>query len=179
MLNVDLFPNAIFLIHPAEREYLRRPHVNDWATPHYASMVLESYRLQEVSEGDEIGPGLRVLDAPGHTRGSMALLVDTNEGVAAVCGDALPSAWSVRSGLPRLIFWDEEQARVSVAKLLASAERFYPGHDRPFRVSEGKVEYLEPTSVSVTNIPDLDSDEGPPFSYRLVSPREAQIYLPE
>jgi glyoxylase-like metal-dependent hydrolase (beta-lactamase superfamily II) len=179
MLNVDLFPNATFLIHPAEREYLRHPHANDWATPHYASMVVESYRLQEVREGDEIGPGLRVLDVPGHTRGSMALLVETADGVAAVCGDALPSAWSVRTGLPRLIFWDEQQARASVAKLLASAERFYPGHDRPFRVSEGKVDYLELTSVSVTNIPDIDSEDGPPFSYNLQRPLEAQIYLPE
>src|SRR3954470_532108 len=39
MLNIDLFPNARVLIHPREREYLKHPHDNDWATHRYASQV--------------------------------------------------------------------------------------------------------------------------------------------
>jgi glyoxylase-like metal-dependent hydrolase (beta-lactamase superfamily II) len=70
-------------------------------------MVLESYRLQEVKEGDEIEDGIRAIDLPGHTRGSMGLLIKTNASTVAIAGDALPNAWSVQTGLPRLIFWDE------------------------------------------------------------------------
>jgi glyoxylase-like metal-dependent hydrolase (beta-lactamase superfamily II) len=127
VLNVDVFPHATFLIHPLERAYIRNPHQHDWATPVYTSAVLESYRLQEVKEGEEIDDGVRVIDSPGHSRGSMSLLVNTAAGVAAITGDALVSTWSVRTGLPRLIFWDEPQAKDSIRKLLDQAQLFYPG----------------------------------------------------
>lgn len=178
MLNADLFPNATFLIHPLEREYLREPHANDWATPRYASLILETHRLQEVREGDEIGEGLRVIDVPGHSRGSMALLVDTQDGLAAIAGDALPSAWSVVTGLPRLVFWDETQAKASVAKLLAAAKLFYPGHDRPFRMRDGRVEYSENAAINFRGIQDVGAESGPEFYYRLVPSTETQVYLP-
>jgi N-acyl homoserine lactone hydrolase len=179
VLNVDLFPNATMLIHPLEREYIRKPHKNDWATPAYTSMVLESYELQEVQEGKEIDEGVRVVDAPGHSRGSMALLVNTPDGVAAITGDALVSAWSIRTGLPRLIFWDEQQARNSIRGLIEQAQLFYPGHDRPFRLEGSRVRYLESTGISFTGFPDPDEAEGGSgLAYRLESPTEALRILP-
>lgn len=179
VLNVDIFPHATFLIHPLERAYIRNPHQNDWATPAYTSAVLESYRLQEVKEGEEIDEGVRVVDTPGHSRGSMSLLVNTTDGVAAITGDALVSAWSVRSGLPRLIFWDEEQAKDSIRRLVDQAERFYPGHDRPFRVEGSRVHYLEPTGISFSGFPDPgEAQGGPGLSYHLEPASEAIRILP-
>jgi N-acyl homoserine lactone hydrolase len=142
-------------------------------------MVLESYQLQEVKEGEEIDDGVWVADAPGHSRGSMALMVDTADGVAAVTGDALVHAWSIRSGLPRLIFWDEQQARDSIRTLMDQAQLFYPGHDRPFQVQGDNVRYLEATGISFSGFPEAaDGDGGSGLAYRLEPPPEALRILP-
>ena len=163
MLNIDLFPNARVLIHPKEREYCKNPHTDDWATHRYASMVLETHQLQEVREGEEIDDGVTVLETPGHSRGSMALLIKSSVGTAAVCGDALPNGLSVRSGMPRLVFWDTNEAKTSIRKLMDAASIFYPGHDRPFKVEpERRVNYLEATSIRIFGWPEGDVSEGGP-----------------
>jgi len=132
-----------------------------------------------VKEGDEIDEGVRVVDTPGHTRGSMALLVNTADGVAALTGDALVSGWSVKTGLPRLVFWSEEEGRNSIRKLLEQAQIFYPGHDRPFRVEGGNIRYLEPTSIAFSAFPDPGLDEGGPgLAYRVEAPGETLRFLP-
>jgi N-acyl homoserine lactone hydrolase len=163
MLNVDLFPNAKILVHPLEREYCKAPKASDYATPKYVTQILESMQLQEVCDGEEIDDGVTVLETPGHSRGSMALLVRSGDGTAAISGDALPTGGSVASGLPRLIFWDQEQAGASIRKLLDRAQTFYPGHDRPFRVGDSsRVTYLEATSIKVFGWPEPGEGEGGP-----------------
>jgi N-acyl homoserine lactone hydrolase len=177
MLNVDLFPNATILIHPRERDYCKAPREGDWATLKYATLVLESRRLQEVVEGEEIDDGVRVIETPGHSAGSMALLVRGDGGTAAISGDALPNSWSVSAGVPRNIFWDVAEAKSSIAKLLNAAQTFYPGHDRPFRVQDSKVAYLEPTNVRIVGWPDSGEGEGPAaIAYAAEPFREALIH---
>jgi hypothetical protein len=39
---------------------------------------------------------------------------------------------------------------------------YYPGHDRPFRLENGHVRYLQPTSIAVNGWPDLGLGEGNP-----------------
>ena len=154
MLNIDLFPNAKVLIHPLEREYVKQPLDTDWATTGYTSLILESTQLQEVRGGDELDDGVSVIETPGHSRGSMALLVRSDDATLAISGDALPNALSVKSGLPRIVFWDETEARASIRRLLDTAATFYPGHDRPFRVGDaGAITYLQPTGLRVLACP--------------------------
>ena len=43
----------------------------------------------EVVDYEEIIPGVRCQAAGGHTEGSMNILVDTDEGVACICGDVI------------------------------------------------------------------------------------------
>src|SRR6266511_5773268 len=133
MLNIDLFPNAKVLIHPVEREYIKNPKESDFATTAYTSSILESRQLEELREGYEIDDGVSVMETPGHSKGSMTLLVRDGETTSAICGDALPNGLSVASGMPRIVFLDVEDARNSIRKLLDSAQNFYHGHDRPFR----------------------------------------------
>ncbi|SRR5579884_421440 len=177
MLNIDVFPNARVLIHPNEREYIKHPHAGDWATPRYVTHILESHQLQEVREGQEIDEGVTVIETPGHSRGSMALLVRSNGPTAAVTGDAMADSWCATHGLPRLIFWSVDEAKASIRKVLDRAELFYPGHDRPFRILDaGRIQYLERTSIRVFGWPEAGEGEGGPgLFYASEPPREAIV----
>jgi glyoxylase-like metal-dependent hydrolase (beta-lactamase superfamily II) len=162
ILNLDVFPNAQVLVHPNEREYVRHPKATDWATPSYITHILESGKVREVNDGEEIDGDVRVLATPGHSRGAMSLLVGGPQGTTAVCGDALPNSLSVATKLPRLVFFDEEAAKASIRTLLERARHFYPGHDRPFTVEGTKVRYLQTTDVRIFGWPTPGDGEGTP-----------------
>lgn len=176
-LNLDVFPNAQVLIHPAEREYVRNPKASDYATPRYVTQMLESAKLREVTEGEEIDDGVRVLATPGHSKGSMSLLVSGAAATTiAVSGDALPNSLSVSSGMPRLVFGEVEDAKRSIAKLLEQAGIFYPGHDRPFEVDGDRIRYLQPTDVRIFGWPTPGEGEGGSgVSYGLEGPFETTV----
>src|SRR5579884_604735 len=125
MQNLDLFPNATIYVHPAELE------------------------VEPISEGYALEPGVRVLDTPGHTGGSMSLVVDTAEGTVGIVGDALPNARMALRRKPYLIFADERAAEASGEKIVSQCQILYCGHDRPFRFVPGepRVEYLVPASI--------------------------------
>lgn len=148
--NFDLFPQAPLLLHPRERKYAQRPHRNDWATPQWTGAAIETARIQEVMEGDEVAAGVRVIELPGHSPGSIGLLVETAEGIAGVAGDTLHFAQVALSGRNPLVFWNEREANASIRKLLAAATVIYPGHDRPFHLENGAVRYLAPFQLTLT-----------------------------
>lgn len=150
--NFDRFAEAPVLLHPRERRYASAPHENDWATPPWTGLALETRRLQEVAEGDELAAGVRVIELPGHSVGSIGLLVETAAGTACVSGDAVHSSWVLESRQPPIVFGSLTQARESVAKALGAADVIYPGHDRPFRVAGGEAHYLEPFALTITNL---------------------------
>ena len=155
LLNADLFEHAEFVVHTDEREYVRQPHPNDWATPKYTNAILERLRVRQVREGDQVAPGVTVIETPGHTVGSISLLVDGPDGPICVAGDALPHARSVFTGLPAIIFDREERARASIRKILDAAAIIYPGHDRPFRREpNGHTSYLTHSTVTVFGVVD-------------------------
>lgn len=81
---------------------------------------------------DEYGVAARVLLAPGHTPGSVAVLLDSGE---AVVGDML-TGFLRRPG-PPIVAWDLERNRESLRRLLAlSPHTLYVGHGGPLRPSK-------------------------------------------
>jgi N-acyl homoserine lactone hydrolase len=155
LLNADLFEHAEFVVHTDEREYVRHPHANDWATPKYTDAILGRLRVHEVREGDQVAPGVTVIETPGHTVGSISLLVDDPDGPLCVAGDALPHARSVFTGLPAIIFDREERARASIRKILDAANVVYPGHDRPFRREPNDhTTYLTQSNLTLSGVID-------------------------
>lgn len=160
--NFDLFPEATVLLHPRERRYTERPHRNDYATPQWTAAALSIAKIEEVVEGDEIAAGVRVLETPGHSAGAMSLLVDTDDGVAAIAGDGLHYADVTMTRDPFLVFWDEAAAVDSIDRIVAAGDILYPGHDRPFRLENGAIHYLAPFELTLTRLtPDM---EGLQFS---------------
>ncbi len=173
-LNVDLFPNATLYLSAAEHEYVRRPHPADWATPAWTAAVLDRHRIVETREGDEIASGVRIMATPGHSPGSQTVLVETEQGVVGLVGDALPSAASIAAGCPYLVFWSEEEARRSLRRIVDTCTVVYPGHDRAFRIQGGRFTYIEPTRITFLNLPDTP-DGGIGATFAVTPPRAVEV----
>ena len=164
--NFDLFGHAPMLIHAHELQYARKPHRNDWATPGWTGAMIDfQSRVQEVEEGYEIEPGIRIMHTPGHSPGSMVVMVDTDDGLAAVTGDVLHYATVALSRVNPLVFWSEQQAATSIDRIVETADAIYPGHDRPFRLVKGEVDYLAPRHMALAGIrpgePGIEFDTTP------------------
>jgi glyoxylase-like metal-dependent hydrolase (beta-lactamase superfamily II) len=150
--NIDLFEHAPLLLHPDERRYSQKPHRHDWATPQWTGVILERQDVREIGDGGTIMPGVTVLEMPGHSPGSIAVMVDTDEGRAAITGDALHFAYVAKTRVNPLVFWDADQATRSIDRVLQAADVLYPGHDRPFRYRNGETEYVADLDITLLNI---------------------------
>jgi len=152
--NIDIFENAEFLLSPTELRYSRKPHRNDWSTPKWTGTILETVPTREVLDGDIVAPGVEVMEVPGHSPGSLALSVETDQGIACLAGDALHFAYVAQTKKNPTVFWDDALATESIERLVQRADVLYPGHDRPFRLVEGAVEYLTPLDLTIHGVSD-------------------------
>ena len=176
-LNALMFPNAEIMISEAEYDYVQHPDPLDPATPLYMPDILNrAKKLTKLRDGDELEPGVRALMVPGHSPGSLAILAQTSQGVAAMVGDSLPSRNAAMAPVPSagLIFFDEEEAEKSARRILDAADVVYPGHDRAFRKDGGTFRYIEPQSIVLGGLPrDEDGtiharlDETPPAQFTI------------
>jgi glyoxylase-like metal-dependent hydrolase (beta-lactamase superfamily II) len=104
----------------------------------------------EVVEYEEIIPGVRCVSAGGHTEGSMNILVDTDEGVACICGDVI---YDIAHQLvnPHLQVMELDPAvtgnhggskrgeKAAIRKTLVGSRFVLPAHDRPGVVEAGRI----------------------------------------
>src|SRR5262249_13227033 len=100
----------------------------------------------------EVMSGCKVVELPGHSAGSMGLLVETVEGRCLVTGDAVANGGAALSGNIPIVFWNEEKARASVKLALSFDAALYPGHDRPFRVQNGELRYLAGFQIAMMGL---------------------------
>lgn len=166
---LDPFAHAPFHMHPAELDYIENPHAGDHATPRWTKAVLDRYDVRSVTGGTELMSGVSIVEAPGHSAGTIAVAVETEDGIAVVTGDSIQSAEVATHGRNALVFWNEEQANDSVRKLVELADVIHPGHDLSFRISaSGAVEYTDTVDMVITGIaagtPGLTLLPPAPFS---------------
>ena len=88
---------------------------------------------RRVTEGNSLLKGVDVLETPGHTLGSITILVDADRRYA-ICGDAIPTKANYDTHTPPAIHVDRRLAVESMDRILAKAEVVVPGHDAPFLV---------------------------------------------
>ncbi len=159
MENLDVFERARIVLHRDERRYVKAPHRNDYGCPSWIDAVLELFgeRIWEVEEGVSVIPGVEVVEAPGHSAGTIALAARTADGTAVIAGDSIQNSTVALQRRNALVFWDEALANASVDKLVTIADVIYPGHDQAFRITGGdRVEYLAELGLTLRNAgPDL------------------------
>jgi glyoxylase-like metal-dependent hydrolase (beta-lactamase superfamily II) len=104
----------------------------------------------ETVEYEEIIPGVRCVAAGGHTEGSMNILVDTDEGVACICGDVI---YDIAHQLvdPHLQVMELDPAvtgnhggskrgeKAAIRRALVGSRFVLPAHDRPGVVEHGRI----------------------------------------
>jgi hydroxyacylglutathione hydrolase len=92
---------------------------------------------RELGEGDEVGPGFRVLDAPGHSPGQIVLWREHDR--TLICGDVLLNLnfYTTIAGLnepPRLFTVDPARNREAARRLAElEPELVLFGHGEPLR----------------------------------------------
>ena len=97
--------------------------------------------------------GVEIVEAPGHSAGTIAVAVATGQGIAVITGDSIQNATVARERRNALVFWNAEMAARTIDKLLAIGDLIYPGHDRPFRVTaNGQTEYLRDFELTLTGV---------------------------
>lgn len=79
--------NAKFYIHEKELETIREPHPLDYRyIEDYIDEIEENGQIVSVKEDMEIVPGIKVVNTPAHTKGGLTVLIDTEDGKAAITG---------------------------------------------------------------------------------------------
>lgn len=139
--NVDFFRRARVLLHAHELRNLDAPPETDLGTPRWSKSILADLDVHETGEGDQLLPGVEVLDLPGHTPGSIGLAVSTESGLTVLTGDAVPTAAVLRSRRASGHPYDAAKADASVQRVASVADIVCPGHDAPFRIGE-TLEYV-------------------------------------
>lgn len=124
--NCHLFPNATAVYQKAEFENLLNPLPTQRARRDYDMDVIE--RLAKLSkklvvDGDiELGNGLRLYIAPGHTKGSQVVLVQTENGPRLIIGDLCNRYYMMFPQMEELVMPDG-----TVVKITPMPEEVYLG----------------------------------------------------
>jgi Zn-dependent hydrolases, including glyoxylases len=147
-INVDLFKKSTIFIPRSEYESADNLPENNWAIPPFLKELCKGLKLELLEDEEiELFPGVKTITLPGHSCGTMGLLVDTPDlGKVLFAADAVWSARAVVRGRPDLTFFDMPMTEASVKKAVEISDVIVPGHDRPFRVVDGKIEYISDAS---------------------------------
>ncbi|MCU1440894.1 MAG: hypothetical protein JWP85_1891 [Rhodoglobus sp.] len=147
--NIDLFPSAVLVLAAAELASIQDAHARDLVTPGWTRHLFDGREVRAVVPGDELVPGVEFVDAAGHTAGSLAFAMTVDGRRAVITGDALPWAEVARLQQSALVFWDLERSQDTIRRLVEMADVLYPGHDRPFSLVGGEVEYELPFEMTM------------------------------
>ncbi len=165
--NLHLFERAEIVLHKNERRYVTKPHKNDTACPSWIDAIFERFqdKICEVEEGVQLLPGVEIVDAPGHSAGTLAVTARTKDGIAVIAGDSIQNSTVAVERRNALVFWNVEMAARTIDKLVTIGDIIYPGHDQAFRIDDhNAVEYVQDFDLTLTSIspsqPGLSFDES-------------------
>ena len=87
------FPGVPIYVQKAELEAAAEP---DYTFPKFAFDFPDA-NLQVIDGEHELRPGVRIVPTPGHTPGHQSLLLETDDGVVMLAGQASDTAWQFSS----------------------------------------------------------------------------------
>lgn len=100
-------------------------------------------RVRHVSEEMELFEGLRIIETPGHTYGSISVVATDGKNRNVICGDAIPTEDNFRKWLPPNVRVDETLAIRSMERIRSEGDIIVPGHGNMFEIGHGYRHLLE------------------------------------
>ena len=177
VLNLPLLTEAELFVSNAELEHVQLAVegkaydpaiVDDW------SRYLAGHTLHHVDERMEIAPGLELVLLPGHTPGCLAMFAQDDDQTVAVCGDVIKNAWEAVNQSSTMALAGEAEAAKSIKYILDRADIIIPGHDRPFRMRNGRPVFLAPFEWTIQM--SLYPDEADRVVLQVEKPADSEIY---
>jgi N-acyl homoserine lactone hydrolase len=144
ILNLSLFSDATAIVSKAELNHAEKvvaAVIEDPAIPEVWPALFEGREIQTIEGTTVIDDDLEVAVLPGHTPGGLVLYC-RKPAAAAVCGDVIKNGWGLLTGTVTQSATIDSEQQASIQKIIARAEVIIPGHDRPFVIREGGLEYL-------------------------------------
>jgi N-acyl homoserine lactone hydrolase len=127
--NIDLFPNAKFIVSRREWSYAANPHPDDIMMPWGVHAQLEKGNLEFIEGEGVLDEGVTFFPAPGHTPGCYALELDMpDKGTVIVAGDAIKYPKEVILRACDMAFDTLEVGTATIGRILDRADHIIPGH---------------------------------------------------
>jgi glyoxylase-like metal-dependent hydrolase (beta-lactamase superfamily II) len=143
-MNVDMFPKAKVYVHKDELDFATTTPEADPAMPWFLGPLIRDLPNVQIITGEvDLAEGVKVVELPGQTAGSIGLLV----GNTLLAGDAIPTVRCAKQKQIYPCYYSGELALTSLEKAMRMAEVIYPGHDRCFRTTDFKI--LSEVSMSL------------------------------
>lgn len=159
--NFDYFPKAQIFLHEIDANWaLTEP--DDFAVPLNLFPALQKTgRLQLIKQDGELLPGIETMLVPGHTPGSMAVILKAPDlPVTAITGDSVKNLDELASG--KVSHSKNPQiSATSIKKIRDIAEIVIPGHDRILQVTEDRIIALTAARQTII-VPQGVADENAP-----------------
>lgn len=172
-LNYDLFTKASFVLSRAEYEYVKDKkylEVGDVFIPDILERI-ENRGLQLFDNELKIGQDIRCLLTPGHTPGSLSVLVDLPNGDrTGICGDLFKYAWEANllPEVPQGTFGDIRELKTSQKMILdMGVKKLICGHDRPLSFQEKNIVFDETGDCEITLFIDTNSSIATNYKIKL------------
>jgi len=130
--NNPLLPNARFYVSLREWEYAKHPIATQtWLYGHNWDREPLSFMNYVLIDQDlyEVAPGIKTIETPGHSAGHQSILLQTDEGVLCVAGDAACFMENFTAPTPPGGLTSVEQGLASIEKIRAYADRILMNHD--------------------------------------------------
>jgi glyoxylase-like metal-dependent hydrolase (beta-lactamase superfamily II) len=126
-----LFRGKPLLVHEEEVRYCDQLYWPEFTKAFMGIMDVESFRGSK-----KVSDHVRIIETPGHTPGSVTTLVDTEEGLVAIVGDAVIVKEDLLELRPPSVITKNISADVAVESLKRisglNPVTVIPGHDAPF-----------------------------------------------
>jgi len=126
-----LFRGRPLLVHEDELAYSDRLYWPEFTEAFMGIMDVQAFRGSR-----KVSDHVRIIETPGHTPGSITTLVDTEEGLVAIVGDAIIVKEDLLELRPPSVVTKntEAEAAVDSLKRIRALEpvTVIPGHDAPF-----------------------------------------------
>jgi len=127
--NNYLFKQKPLYLHRKDLEYMEN---NYWPEMTHAFIsILHPYIIE--TDTAKIVDDVSIIATPGHTPGSISVVVHTKEGVTVIAGDAISTKMNYTEKKEPLYSINREEALKSIEKIMGICPlTIIPGHDKPF-----------------------------------------------